>query len=204
MNWLELFAALLGIVSVWFARKENILVFPFGITNVLIYIYICFSARLYANAGINAVYFISNVYGWYMWSRKDANDNLLSVSRNSLLQNSLSLFSVVGLYVLALFILRAANKTDAVYLQSCMFLTWMPLTRHSFWWQRCLWQSRNSKTGFSGLSGTWFPYPFTPHKACISPADSIWFFWCWRYWDIRNGERKLQIANYQLRHRNEN
>ena len=118
MNWLELFAALLGIVSVWFARKENILVFPFGITNVLIYIYICFSARLYANAGINAVYFISNVYGWYMWSRKDANDNLLSVSRNSLLQNSLSLFSVVGLYVLALFILRAANKTDAVYLQS--------------------------------------------------------------------------------------
>ena len=39
MNYLELFAALLGIVSVWYARKENILVFPIGIANVLIYVY---------------------------------------------------------------------------------------------------------------------------------------------------------------------
>ena len=66
MNWIEAIAALLGILSVWYARKENILVFPFGIANVAIYIYICFAARLYANAGIYAVYLISNIFGWYM------------------------------------------------------------------------------------------------------------------------------------------
>lgn len=118
MNYLEFFAVLLGITSVWYARKENILVFPFGIANVLIYIYICFTARLYANAGINAVYLVSNMYGWYMWSHKDENDNSLRITQNSLKHNVLSWISVAIIYVAVLFILRFVNRADAAYLQS--------------------------------------------------------------------------------------
>jgi nicotinamide mononucleotide transporter len=113
-----MFAALLGIISVWYARKENILVFPFGIANVLIYIYICFTARLYANAGINAVYLISNIYGWYMWARKDENNGSLQITRNTSKQNVSSWVSVVVVYVAAFFVLREANKTDPDYLHS--------------------------------------------------------------------------------------
>ncbi|MFZ6037631.1 MAG: nicotinamide riboside transporter PnuC [Bacteroidota bacterium] len=118
MNWIEMFAALLGIISVWYARKENILVFPFGIANVLIYIYICFTARLYANAGINAVYLISNIYGWYMWARKDENNGSLQITRNTSKQNVWSWVSVAIVYVAAFFVLREANKTDPDYLHS--------------------------------------------------------------------------------------
>lgn len=118
MNWIEMFAALLGIISVWYARKENILVFPFGIVNVLIYIYICFTARLYANAGINAVYLISNIYGWYMWARTDENNESLQITRNTSKQNVWSWVSVVVVYVAAFFVLREANKTDPDYLHS--------------------------------------------------------------------------------------
>jgi nicotinamide mononucleotide transporter len=113
-----MFAALLGIISVWYARKENILVFPFGIANVLIYIYICFTARLYANAGINAVYLISNIYGWYMWARTDENNGSLQITRNTSKQNVWSWVSVVVVYVAAFFVLREANKTDPDYLHS--------------------------------------------------------------------------------------
>jgi nicotinamide mononucleotide transporter len=118
MNWIEMFAALLGIISVWYARKENILVFPFGIANVLIYIYICFAARLYANAGINVVYLISNIYGWYMWARKDENNGSLQITRNTSKQNVWSWVSVVIVYAAAFFVLREANKTDPDYLHS--------------------------------------------------------------------------------------
>lgn len=118
MNWIEMFAALLGIISVWYARKENILVFPFGIANVLIYIYICFAARLYANAGINVVYLISNIYGWYMWARKDENNGSLQITRNTSKQNVWSWVSVAIVYVAAFFVLREANKTDPDYLHS--------------------------------------------------------------------------------------
>ena len=118
MNWLELFAALLGIISVWYARKENILVFPFGIANVLIYVYICFVARLYANAGINVVYLISNIYGWYMWSRTDADSQKLQITRNSPKQSVISWAAVVLIYVAVFFLLRFVNRTDTEYIQS--------------------------------------------------------------------------------------
>lgn len=118
MNYLELTAALLGIISVWYARKENILVFPFGIANVLIYMYICFSARLYANAGINTVYLISNIYGWYMWTRIDENNQQLHITRNSRKHNAIAWISVTLIYVAVFFILRFANRVDTEYLSS--------------------------------------------------------------------------------------
>jgi nicotinamide mononucleotide transporter len=70
-SWLEVVAVIFGILSVWYARRENILVYPTGIINVLIYVYLCFFAGLYADMGINAFYFLMSVYGWCNWSRKD-------------------------------------------------------------------------------------------------------------------------------------
>jgi nicotinamide mononucleotide transporter len=76
---LEAIAVFFGILSVWYAKKENILVFPTGIISVVIYIYICFFAKLYADMGINFVYFVMSVYGWFMWSRKDDSKPLLPI-----------------------------------------------------------------------------------------------------------------------------
>jgi nicotinamide mononucleotide transporter len=77
---LEAIAVIFGILSVWYAKKENILVFPTGIVSVVIYIYICFFAKLYADMGINFVYFVMSIYGWYMWSRKDLEKSTLPIS----------------------------------------------------------------------------------------------------------------------------
>jgi nicotinamide mononucleotide transporter len=72
-SWLEIVAASFGLISVWYAKKANILVYPTGIVSVLIYVYICFNSQLYADMGINFYYFIFSVYGWIMWSKKDEN-----------------------------------------------------------------------------------------------------------------------------------
>ncbi len=69
-SWLEVVAVIFGILSVWFARKENIWVYPTGIVNVLIYVYLCFAHGLYADMGINAFYFVMSVFGWYNWTRR--------------------------------------------------------------------------------------------------------------------------------------
>lgn len=130
MNWIEPIAALLGILSVWYARKENILVFPFGIASVAIYIYICFAARLYANAGINAVYLISNIYGWYMWSRTGDDNQKLQISRNTPTQNILSWIAVVVIYVSVFFLLRRVNSNDSAYLHS--WLPWIDASNTAF------------------------------------------------------------------------
>ena len=127
---IELVAVVFGVLSVWYARKENILVFPFGIINVLIYIYICIATQLYANAGINVVYFLTNVYGWYNWSRTNDEQGTLQISRNTKIQNILWVSAAIILYGVIVLILRTANQDDPVYLNS--ILPWIDGMNASF------------------------------------------------------------------------
>lgn len=108
---LEAMGVLFGLISVWFAKKENILVFPTGIVSVLIYVYLCFTTRLYADMGINAYYFIMSVYGWHYWSRKDSSSNATPVTRNSRKEWFISIAILVISFIILSLVL--ANLTDS-------------------------------------------------------------------------------------------
>ena len=61
------------IASVWFARKNNILVYPTGIIGVLLAAYVYFflvDPPLHADGALNIYYFLMSVYGWYNWVQK--------------------------------------------------------------------------------------------------------------------------------------
>ena len=68
---LECIGVVAGIVSVWFSRRENIWVYPTGLVNTIIYIYICFQYELLGEAAVNFYYTAMSIYGWWMWARKD-------------------------------------------------------------------------------------------------------------------------------------
>lgn len=68
---LEFIAVIAGIISVWFSRKENIYVFPTGLINTIIYIFLSFSQGLLGEASVNFYYTIMSIYGWIMWSKRD-------------------------------------------------------------------------------------------------------------------------------------
>ncbi|NCT95186.1 MAG: nicotinamide mononucleotide transporter [Chitinophagaceae bacterium] len=68
---LEFIAVLAGIGSVWFSRKENIWVYPIGLINTVIYIYLSLKGHLFGEASVNLYYTIMSIYGWYLWTRKD-------------------------------------------------------------------------------------------------------------------------------------
>ncbi len=70
-KWYEYVAVFFGIASVWFSRKENILVYPIGLINTVIYIYISFKASLFGEAAVNLYYTIMSIYGWLLWAKKD-------------------------------------------------------------------------------------------------------------------------------------
>lgn len=67
---LELTAVLFGIISVLFARKNNILVYPTGLISAVIYVYILLEWKLFGDLIINIYYSFMSVLGWYLWSRK--------------------------------------------------------------------------------------------------------------------------------------
>ena len=104
-TWLEYVAVIFGILSVWYARKENTLVYPTGIVNVLIFVYLCYHAGLYANMGINMFYFIMSVYGWYSWTRKDVHEQVLTISRCSLSYGAVMVAILLILFILLHFVL---------------------------------------------------------------------------------------------------
>ncbi len=120
-TWLEFIAVVLGIASVWYARREDILVYPTGIVSVLIYVYICFHARLYADAGINFFYFVMSVYGWYNWTRKDKASEVLHISVNTRIQQFYGMVMVIASYWLILGMIWIFNREDTVYMSS-----WVP------------------------------------------------------------------------------
>lgn len=70
-TWYEYLAVFAGILSVWYSRKENILVYPVGLVNTIIYIYISARGHLLGEAAVNLYYTVMSIYGWAAWLRKD-------------------------------------------------------------------------------------------------------------------------------------
>jgi nicotinamide mononucleotide transporter len=110
-SWLEAVAVVFGILSVWFARKENIWVYPTGIINVLIYVYLCFFAGLYADMGINAFYFVMSVFGWYNWSRRD--ESMQHVPISSLSIGQWLMYILLIILAFGIIYLVLLNYTDS-------------------------------------------------------------------------------------------
>jgi len=68
---LEYIAVFSGIASVWYSKKENILVYPVGLINTIIYIWLSVKGHLFGEASVNLYYTIMSIYGWMLWSKKN-------------------------------------------------------------------------------------------------------------------------------------
>ena len=79
---LEIIAVFFGFLSVWFSKNNNILVFPTGMINTSIFVYLLFKWSLLGDMIINAYYFIMSIYGWYFWL-KGTNNTVSPISKVS-------------------------------------------------------------------------------------------------------------------------
>ena len=87
---IEIIAVFSGIISVWLAKKENILLYPVGTLSVSLWIYLCWIGEIYGQAVINLFFLLMNIYGWYNWSRKDNSDlNKVQIKFSSVKENIL-------------------------------------------------------------------------------------------------------------------
>jgi nicotinamide mononucleotide transporter len=68
---IEFIAVVFGILSVWFSKRENILVYPVGLVNTIMYIFISIKGHLYGEATVNLYYTIVSIYGWILWAKRD-------------------------------------------------------------------------------------------------------------------------------------
>jgi nicotinamide mononucleotide transporter len=78
---IEIVAAVVTAVSIWLAARQNVWYFPTGIVSVILYGWIYVGARLYAEAGLQVVWFLLMLYGWYEWLHGGEKATELRVSR---------------------------------------------------------------------------------------------------------------------------
>jgi len=103
---LEFLAFSFGIISVIYAKKENILVYPTGIICTVITVYLLYKAQYFGDMMMNIYYSLMSIYGWWNWSRIQNDKYLLKITRFS--KNDLGL--TVFLFLLTITI------TYAVYI----------------------------------------------------------------------------------------
>lgn len=117
----EITASITGVVSVYFSFKKNILTYPFGIISVLLFVKICFDARIYADAGINVFYFLMSIYGWINWnSNKEFIINKLSAKNNFLIIIITFLFWIIIYFILHFFTNSNVAIVDALTTSLCI------------------------------------------------------------------------------------
>jgi nicotinamide mononucleotide transporter len=80
-TWLEAVSFVTGALCVWLTVKESVWNFPVSMANVAAFLFVFARAGLYADAGLQVVYFILSAVGWYMWLHGGAGRTQLHVSR---------------------------------------------------------------------------------------------------------------------------
>ncbi|MCL9806047.1 nicotinamide riboside transporter PnuC [Flavobacterium amniphilum] len=102
---LEAIAFIFGIFSVWYAKKENILVYPTGLIATVISVYLLWRAGYLGDMMINLYFSIMSIYGWWNWS-KGKNDEQLEITRT----NTIEKYSGLILFILTIFIVIGIYK----------------------------------------------------------------------------------------------
>ena len=81
MSWLEGCAVFFGLVSVYLSTRENIWSWPTAIVNVGLYALLFRREKLYADMGLQVIYLVLSVYGWYEWLHGGAHKTELTITK---------------------------------------------------------------------------------------------------------------------------
>lgn len=116
---MEFTAFVFGILSVWFAKKENILVYPTGLIATIITTYLLFKAGYLGDMIINFYFSVMSIYGWVNWSKNANKNESLTISRTNNNQKIIgfalfliTIFVVFGIYIYFDYDIKIENYVD--------------------------------------------------------------------------------------------
>lgn len=93
LSYVEFLGTLFGLISVWFAAKENIMTWSTGLINVICFFAIFYQVNLYSDMFLQFYFFITSVYGWVTWRNQNKKAKPISLLTNK--QRIVTLFIIV-------------------------------------------------------------------------------------------------------------
>lgn len=128
-SWLEAFGFVTGAVCVWLTVKQSVWNFPLSLMNVAAFLFVFAQARLYADAGLQVVYFILTLIGWWMWLYGGKGRTALRVTQVTPVEASLvatcGVVLFVGLWRLLTHVGGSATIWDALTTSLSLCAQWL-------------------------------------------------------------------------------
>ena len=106
---LEFIAFVFGILSVWFAKKANIWVYPTGIICTVITVYLLYINQYFGDMMMNFYYSIMSIYGWWNWSRKKGDKYI--VPKTNKREKQIGVIMFVGTMIVTYFVYKGFGYT---------------------------------------------------------------------------------------------
>ncbi|MEO1012941.1 MAG: nicotinamide riboside transporter PnuC [Bacteroidota bacterium] len=107
---LELVSVVFSLFSVWYSKRENILVYPTGIVATGIATYILFFYGLLGDMLINAYYFVMSILGWYLWTRKVDETHFVPITLTNAKEKKWAIILFVGALVFVALVYWATDR----------------------------------------------------------------------------------------------
>ena len=141
---LEFIAFVFGILSVWFAKKENIWVYPTGLIATIITTYLLFITGYLGDMMINGYFSIMSIYGWYQWTKKTNDKNILLITRTDKRQKIIgialffvTIFVVFGIYNFFDYEIKKDNYIDifasGIFFTAMWFMALKKIENWTLW-----------------------------------------------------------------------
>lgn len=118
---LELLSFVLSVLTVLLNIRQIHWAWLFSILSSALYGIVFFSSRLYGDSGLQMVFVVVSVYGWYCWLQGDKQSQEMPVTSLNLMQRFAAILAWLSVFVILSLFLKTYTDSDVPYMDG--FLT---------------------------------------------------------------------------------
>lgn len=160
-NWLENLGIITSLICIWLNTQQNVWGWFWAIVSSAIYSIIFYQTRLFSDMGLQGVFMLLSVYGWYSWQSGSEQKMILLVSKipaklSVICAGFFLTFSIISGYLFSQYSQASLPYLDSSLTTISLIATWMTARKYLENW--ILWIFANvAYVGmylYKGLHGT--------------------------------------------------
>lgn len=142
--WLEIFGAVTGLIFVILEVKQNKWFWPLGLISAIVYTFVFFDAKFYADASLQVYFVAISIYGWYYWAkgREEKELPIISLSKQMIAKAVAANLIIWGLiyWILTTYTDSPIPLGDSFTTSTAIVANWLLARKYIeqwFWWVVC-------------------------------------------------------------------
>jgi len=117
MLLIEIIAIIFSLICVILAVNKNVWSWPIGLIGVVAYAFLFFDVELYADFGLQFIFFAQGVYGWWYWKKGNVGKEI-SITRFNKFDYMFLIVSFIVLYIFVIYIVKLFNDSNIIFIDA--------------------------------------------------------------------------------------